>query len=92
MSDTFKTHGTLGVGKRSYRIARLAALEERGFQMARLPFALKILLENLLRREDGESVPAADIEALAGWKPNSGRATEIAFMPGRPPSLRLAFS
>jgi aconitate hydratase len=83
MKDTFKSHGTLEVDGQTYRIARLKALEEKGHQLSRLPYALRILLENLLRREDGESVPAADIEALAGWKPNSGKETEIAFMPGR---------
>ena len=83
MTDTFQSHGTLEVDGRTYRIARLKALEERGFDLDRLPFATKILLENLLRREDGDVVPVPDIEALAGWQPNSGRPTEIAFMPGR---------
>ena len=83
MSDTFQSHGTFDVDGKSYRIARLAALKARGFDIERLPFALKILLENLLRREDGASVPAADIEKLARWTPNSGNPEEIAFMPAR---------
>jgi aconitate hydratase len=83
MTDTFQSHGTLEVDGQTYKIARLGALEARGFDLARLPYATKILLENLLRREDGAGVPAADIEALAGWKPNAGSPAEIAFMPGR---------
>ena len=83
MKDSFQSHGSLQVGGKSVRIARLGALEGAGFDLGRLPFALKILLENLLRREDGAAVPKADVEALAGWRPNSGKATEIAFMPGR---------
>ncbi|MCZ6596717.1 MAG: aconitate hydratase AcnA [Planctomycetota bacterium] len=81
--SSFDAHSTLDVGGVSYRIARLPKLAERGFDLDRLPYALKILLENLLRREDGEVVTAADIEALASWRPNSGEAREIAFMPGR---------
>jgi len=83
MSDTFQSHGNLEVDGKHYRIARLGALKERGFDIERLPFALKILLENLLRREDGAGVPASDIEKLAKWKPNSGNPEEIAFMPAR---------
>jgi len=82
MSDTFKSHGTLEVGGRTYKIARLSALEGR-YDVASLPYSLRILLENLLRREDGAVVPARDIEALAGSKPDRGRSEEIAFMPGR---------
>ncbi len=83
MTDSFQSHGTLAVGGETYRIARLSALTAKGHDVSRLPYALRILLENLLRREDGRSVPAKDIEALATWKPNSGKKTEIAFMPGR---------
>ena len=57
---SFQSHGDLEVGGKTYRIARLGALEKKGYDIARLPFALRILLENLLRREDGRSVPAAD--------------------------------
>ncbi len=83
MKDTFQSKHTLTVSGKSYRIARLGALEERGFDLARLPYSLRILLENLLRREDGNVVPAADIEALAGWKPHDAERAEIAFMPAR---------
>jgi aconitate hydratase len=83
MNNSFDSHGTLAVGGASHRIARLAALERRGFSVARLPFALKILLENLLRREDGESVSGAEIEALARWRPQAEPDREIAFMPAR---------
>jgi aconitate hydratase len=83
MSDTFGSHGRFEAGGGSFRIARLAALEEHGFAVGRLPYALKILLENLLRREDGEVVTAADVEALAGWVPSAEPAEEIAFMPAR---------
>ncbi|MBZ0090170.1 MAG: aconitate hydratase, partial [Thermoanaerobaculia bacterium] len=83
MRDTFGSHGILSVAGKSYRVARLAALERRGFALARLPYALKILLENLLRREDGRTVAAEEIEALAGWDPKAEPSREIAFMPGR---------
>ncbi len=81
--DSFATHADLKVGAETYRIVSLPALAARGIDLARLPYALKILLENLLRREDGQSVKAEDVEALARWKPNSGAGREIAFMPGR---------
>ncbi len=83
MKDTFQSHGTLQVGGRRYRIARLRALAERGMPLERLPYALRLLLENLLRHEDGLVVTAADVEALARWRPRSGAEREIAFMPGR---------
>jgi len=83
MLDSFGSHGTLSVGGASLKIARLDALARRGFDLARLPFALRILLENLLRREDGRAVSAADIEALAGWDPKAEPSREIAFMPAR---------
>ena len=83
MTNSFDSHGTLEVDGRTFKIASLKALEAKGFDLQRLPYALKILLENLLRREDGESVPASDIEAVANWKPNAGNAAEIAYMPAR---------
>ena len=83
MSDSFGTHGELAVGGRRYRIARLAALEAHGLPISRLPYALKVLLENLLRREDGAVVTAADVEALARWQPAAEPDREIAFMPAR---------
>jgi aconitate hydratase len=83
MRDSFGSHGPLTVGGTTYRIARLAALERRGHRLDRLPYALKILLENLLRREDGHIVAAAEIEALASWDAGAAPSREIAFMPGR---------
>jgi len=83
MSDTFGSHSTLSVGGTSHRIARLDALEKDGADLARLPFALKILLENLLRREDGETVTADEIRALANWDSAAAPSREIAFMPAR---------
>ena len=83
MSDSFSSHGTLIVGGQKYAIARLSALERRGFNVARLPFSLRILLENLLRLEDGLVVRAEDIEALARWDARAVPDREIAFMPGR---------
>jgi aconitate hydratase len=80
--DSFDARGRLTVGERSYDIFRLDALQSK-FDVARLPFSLKILLENLLRNEDGESIRAADIEALATWNAAEEPATEIAFTPAR---------
>ncbi len=81
MHDTFHSHGTFTVGQTTYHLARLPALARR-FDLAKLPYSIQILLENLLRREDGEIVTAGDIEAVAGWKPN-GPEREIQFMPAR---------
>jgi aconitate hydratase len=83
MSDnTFDARSTLDVGGRSYEIFRIDSLQAK-FDVARLPFSLKILLENLLRNEDGESIRAADIEALATWNANDEPSVEIAFTPAR---------
>jgi aconitate hydratase len=82
--DSFNAQATLEVGDRSYTIYRLAALGEAGHAgVARLPFSLKILLENLVRFEDGRSVTKADVVALADWKPGAAADTEIAYRPGR---------
>jgi len=83
MTDTFKARGTLTVGDRQYQIARLQALSGAGIDLDRLPFAMRILLENLLRREDGMVVTAADVEAVARWQPKDEGRPEIAFMPAR---------
>ncbi|MGB5816778.1 MAG: aconitate hydratase AcnA [Thermoanaerobaculia bacterium] len=83
MKDSFSTLGTLRVADRSLRIARLPELEKQGWNLGRLPFSLRILLENLLRREDGEAVTAEDIEAVANWDPHAAPSQEIAFMPAR---------
>ncbi len=80
--NSFDAKATLSVGDRSYEIFRLDALQS-GFDVARLPFSLKILLENLLRNEDGESIRAEDVEALARWNAQDEPANEIAFTPAR---------
>jgi len=81
--DSFGSRGTLKVGRRSYEIFRLAALEQRGLPASRLPYSLRILLENLLRREDGRTVKRDEIEKLARWDPKKTPDDEIAFMPAR---------
>ena len=82
--DTFHTASSLDVGDDRYRIYRLETLaKETSLPVDRLPFSLKILLENLLRCEDGRHVSAADIRALAGWDPAAKPDKEIAFMPAR---------
>ncbi|MGH2683861.1 MAG: aconitate hydratase, partial [Actinomycetota bacterium] len=81
--DSFGARGTLEVGGRSYEIHRLQPLQERFPGVARLPFSLKVLLENLLRNEDGVAVKADDVEALAGWDPNAEPDREISFAPAR---------
>jgi aconitate hydratase A / 2-methylisocitrate dehydratase len=80
--NSFNARGTLAVGGRSYEIFRLDALQA-SYDVARLPYALRILLENLLRNEDGESVRARDIEALATWNAAAEPSEEIAFTPAR---------
>jgi aconitate hydratase len=81
--NSFGSQSTLKVGNKSYEIFRLNALEAKGFSLKRLPYSLLILLENLLRQEDGKSVTANDIEFLARWQANAEPAREIAFMPAR---------
>jgi aconitate hydratase len=80
--NSFGARDTLEVGGRSYEIFRLDALQQR-FDVARLPFSLKVLLENLLRSEGNGPVTAADVEALASWDANAEPSTEIAFTPAR---------
>jgi aconitate hydratase len=81
-NDSFGAKSTLDVGGRSYEIYRLDSLSDR-FDVARLPYAIKVLLENVLRLEDGVSVTAAAIEAIAGWDAKAEPATEIPFQPAR---------
>ena len=81
--NSFGSRATLKAGGRSYEIYRLDALEHRGLSIAKLPYSLKILLENLLRREDGRVVRAEDLENLARWDPRKLPDAEIAFMPAR---------
>ena len=82
-ANGFGSRASLKAGGRSYEIFRLDALERRGLSVARLPYSLKILLENLLRREDGRVVRPEDIEKLARWEPLKLPDEEIAFMPAR---------
>src|SRR6201994_2847412 len=81
-ANSFDARATLRVGDRSFEIYRLDALQSK-FDVTRLPFSLKILLENLLRCEDGESIRAQDIEALATWNAKEEPSKEIAFTPAR---------
>src|SRR5450631_2974419 len=81
MTDSFKARTTLQVGTQQYDILSLAALKSHNVD--RLPFSLKILLENLLRFEDGVNVTRNDIEALLAWDPTAAPAHEIAFTPAR---------
>jgi aconitate hydratase len=85
--NSFATRAALKVGSESFEIYRLDALEHSGVgKPSRLPFSLKVLLENLLRHEDGRFVHAEDIRALATWDPTSAEGAsekEISFMPAR---------
>ncbi|MBP6526302.1 MAG: aconitate hydratase AcnA, partial [Dermatophilaceae bacterium] len=78
-TNSFDAHGTLEVGEQSYEIYRLAAVEGSDT----LPYSLKVLLENLLRTEDGANITAEHIRALAGWDENAEPDTEIQFTPAR---------
>ncbi|MFC4762083.1 aconitate hydratase AcnA [Dyella koreensis] len=82
MLDSFATRDTLKVNGSSYQIASLAKLGQR-FDLKQLPYSMKILLENLLRHEDGVNVTSKEIEAVAKWNPKAEPDTEIAFMPAR---------
>jgi aconitate hydratase len=83
--NTFSARSTLRVGNNSYEIYGLAPLAKAGVgQIDRLPFSLKVLLENLLRHEDDRFVNADDIRALASWDPSNGASEkEVSFMPAR---------
>ena len=83
MTNSFASRALLTSGNRTFTIYSLPALAARGFNLSRLPFSLKILLENLLRREDGVNVTASDIEFLANWDANAEPSREIAYMPAR---------
>jgi aconitate hydratase len=81
--NSFASKATLTSGNRTFTIFSLPALAARGFNLSRLPFSLKILLENLLRREDGVNVTAVEIEFLANWDAKAEPSREIAYMPAR---------
>ena len=82
MKDSFSTRTSLEVNGKRYHIASLAKLGER-FDLKRLPYSMKILLENLLRHEDGVNVTMKEIEAVAQWDSKKEPDTEISFMPAR---------
>jgi len=81
--DSFGARGTLEVGDRSYEIHRLAAVTGEGVDVDSLPYSLKVLLENLLRTEDGENITADDVRALAGWDADAEPSREIQYTPAR---------
>jgi aconitate hydratase len=81
--DSFGARSDLTVGERSYEIHRLEVLRDSGYDVDSLPYSLKILLENLLRTEDGENITADDVRALAGWDAEAEPSEEIQFTPAR---------
>ena len=81
MTDSFGARSTLAVGGTDYEIYRLDTVKDG--HVERLPYSLKILLENLLRHEDGRDVTRDDILALANWDPKADPSTEISFTPAR---------
>src|ERR1700746_3745297 len=81
--NSFQSRSTLRVGNKDYEIYRLDALDKHGISTKHLPFSLRILLENLLRTEDGRNVKAEDIRALASWTGKTKSEKEIAFTPSR---------
>src|SRR3954447_24879337 len=81
--DSFGARSALEVGDRTYEIFRLGAVEGEGRDVDSLPYSLKVLLENLLRTEDGANITADDIKALAGWDADAEPSKEIQFTPAR---------
>jgi len=83
MPNSFSALSTFQVDDQTFQYYRLDALRDFGLDVSRLPFCLKVLLENLVRHEDGVTVTAEDIKALAGWDPKAAPDREIAFRPSR---------
>jgi aconitate hydratase A / 2-methylisocitrate dehydratase len=81
--NSFNSRSSLRVGSKEYEIYRLSALDQQGISTKHLPYSLRILLENLLRTEDGRNVTEKDIRALAAWNSKSKPNKEIAFTPSR---------
>jgi aconitate hydratase len=81
--NSFNTRSTLKVGDKEYEIYRLGTLDQQAISTKHLPYCLRILLENLLRTEDGRNVKKEDIRSMAGWNKNSKPDKEIAFTPSR---------
>jgi aconitate hydratase len=82
-TDSFGAKGTLDVDGKSYEIYRLSSVEGDGLDVASLPFSLKVLLENLLRTEDGQDITEDSIKQIAGWDPEAEPDKEIQFTPAR---------
>ncbi|MGH8154875.1 MAG: aconitate hydratase AcnA, partial [Rhodanobacteraceae bacterium] len=80
MQDSFGIRDTLAAGSKSYQIASFAKLGKH-HDIKRLPYSMKVLLENLLRNEDGHEVTRAQVEAVLKWDPKAEPATEISFLP-----------
>src|SRR6202044_2308364 len=81
--NSFNSRSLLKVGNKEYEMYRLDALDKQGISTQHLPYSLRILLENLLRTEDGSNVKKEDIRSMAGWNKNSKPDKEIAFTPSR---------
>ncbi len=81
-TNSFGARSTLAVDGKDYTFFKLEALEKRGFTLARMPYSIKVMIENLLRREDGLVVTTGQIEALAKWNGKGGER-EVSFMPAR---------
>ena len=81
--NSFNSRATLKVGNKEYEIYRLDALDKQGISTKHLPYSLRILLENLLRTEDGRNVKKEDVRSMAAWNKNSKPDKEIAFTPSR---------
>ncbi len=81
--DSFHSRSTLKVNRKEYEIYRIGALDDQGISTRHLPFSLRILLENLLRTEDGRTVKPEDIRALVSWSGKAQSTKEIAFTPSR---------
>ncbi len=81
-TNSFGARSTLTVDGKSYTIYKLEALEKHGFSLARMPYSIKVMIENVLRREDGVIVTTGQIEALARWNGKGGER-EVSFMPAR---------
>src|ERR1700710_897258 len=82
-TDSFGAKGTLDVDGKSYEIYRLSSVEGDGLDVDSLPFSLKVLLENLLRTEDGENITKESIKQIAGWDADAEPDQEIQFTPAR---------
>src|SRR5882762_6099239 len=81
-SNTYGARATLAVDGIDYTVFKLEALEHRGFSLTKMPYSIKVMIENVLRREDGLVVKPGQIEALARWSGKGGER-EVSFMPAR---------